>query len=128
MFYGLLKWLEMFNILCMLSFDQIKTSLRARGMWINIQDGVCISMQILMEKYQDILSQPDQECDQILHHSSQQSSSWIWIFWAHLVTWIWVSRELLLQTSFSLDNSWYNTGQYKHNDEKINTDLAPWLI
>ena len=70
MFYGLLKWLEMFNILCMLSFDQIKTSLRARGMWINIQDGVCISMQILMEKYQDILSQPDQECDQILHHSS----------------------------------------------------------
>ena len=49
----------MFNILCMLSFDQIKTSLRARGMWINIQDGVCISMQILMEKYQDILSQPD---------------------------------------------------------------------
>ena len=77
MFYGLLKWLEMFNILCMLSFDQIKTSLRARGMWINIQDGVCISMQILMEKYQDILSQPDQECDQILHHSSQQSSSWI---------------------------------------------------
>ena len=81
-------------------------------------------MQILMEKYQDILSQPDQECD----FSSQQSSSWIWIFRAYLVTWIWVSRELLLQTSFSLDNSWYNTGQYKHNDEKINTILALWLI